>query len=72
VSTLAGGDKAFVKFSGTATFKGQTPTAGSGTWSFTGGTGKAKGITGHGTYKGVFKPDGAVTWTIDGMYSMKK
>jgi len=73
VATLANGDKTFVKFQGTGTYKAgnpPTPTGASGTWMFTGGTGTAKGITGKGTYKGAFKPDGAVTWTIDGTYSL--
>ena len=73
VATLANGDKAFVKVQGTGTYKAgnpPTPTAASGTWQFTGGTGTAKGITGKGTYKGAFKPDGSVTWTIDGTYML--
>jgi hypothetical protein len=72
VASLANGDKVYVRFQGSGTYKAgtpPTPTAASGTWSFTGGTGKAKGIAGKGTYKGTFKPDGAVTWQIDGTYS---
>jgi hypothetical protein len=73
VSTLANGDKSFVKFQGSGTYKAgnpPAPTAASGTFSFTGGTGKMKGLKGNGTYKGVFKADGSVTWTIDGTYSI--
>jgi len=70
VVTLASSDKAIVRFSGTTTFKNNMATAGQGTWSFTSGTGKAKGLKGKGTYKGTFKPDGSVTWQIDGDYTI--
>ena len=42
----------------------------SGTWSFTGGTGKLKGIKGKGTCKGTFKPDGTSSWDMEGEYQM--
>jgi hypothetical protein len=73
VASLDNGDKVFVKYQGTGTYKAGTPpapTAASGTWAFASGTGKAKGITGKGTYKGAFKPDGSVIWTIEGTYSI--
>ena len=73
VGTLANGDKAFVKFQGVGAYKAGTPpvpTTASGTWTYTGGTGKFKRLTGKGTYKGVFKADGSVTWTIEGTYSI--
>jgi hypothetical protein len=43
--TMDSGDKLFVCHEGTGTPDGQD-----GTWSFTGGTGKLKGIKGKGTY----------------------
>lgn len=45
VATMDSGDKVFVLHEGTGTSDGQD-----GTWSFTGGTGKLKGIKGKGTY----------------------
>jgi hypothetical protein len=52
VITMENGDKAFVRFSGASmSDKDGNPISGEGTWSYTGGTGKFKGITGKGTYK---------------------
>jgi len=45
VVTMDSGDKVFISHEGTGTPDGQD-----GTWSFTGGTGKLKGIKGKGTY----------------------
>jgi hypothetical protein len=53
------GDKAFVRFMGSGTSAKDGTTAGEGTWSYTGGTGKLKGITGKGTYKSTGNADGA-------------
>jgi hypothetical protein len=46
VITMDSGDKVFARHQGTGTF-GQDE---DGTWTFTGGTGKLKGIKGKGTY----------------------
>ena len=43
-----------------------------GTWSYTSGTGKLKGIKGKGTFKGTPNADGSVTYKIDGTYSLPK
>jgi len=68
VGTLAGGDKYFLEFKGTTTLKGQAPVSADCKWRFTGGTGKAKGITGKGKCKGTFSPDGTSSWDIEGEY----
>lgn len=71
VSNMANGDKVFVRFSGTDTMtKEGKPESTSGTWSYTGGTGKMKGITGKGTYRG--KPDasGNMVSEIEGEYRL--
>ena len=68
VGTLANGDKAFVQFQGTNTIKDKMPVTTQGTWSFTGGTGKMKGLSGKGTYKGKWNPDGTSTFEIEGEY----
>lgn len=68
VANLANGDKAFVSFQGTTTIKDKVPVATHGTWSFTGGTGKMKGLSGKGTYKGKWNPDGTSTFQIEGEY----
>ena len=46
------------------------PTAIEGTWTFTGGTGKMKGIKGHGTYKVTPAADGSASVTVEGEYTM--
>jgi hypothetical protein len=69
--TVEGGDKYFVRFSGSATStKEGNLEAASGTWKYTGGTGKLKGITGKGTYKGKGNADGSTTWEVEGDYTL--
>ena len=53
VVTMENGDKAFVRIvSGTSMLdKDGNPVSGEGTWAYTGGTGKFKGLKGKGTYK---------------------
>ena len=70
VATLANGEKAFVQFQGTTVIKDNLPVTGEGTWSFTGGTGKQKGIKGKGTFKGKWNPDGTSTFEIEGEYQL--
>jgi len=41
-----------------------------GTWSFTGGTGKLKGLKGKGTYKGTGNADGSMTYEVEGDYEL--
>ncbi len=71
VSTMANGDKIFVRFSGTDTLtKDGMPDTSAGTWSYTGGTGKFKGITGKGTYQGKADASGNVVSEIEGDYTL--
>ncbi len=67
---MANGDTIAVRFQGTGKAKAGKPVSGQGTWSFTGGSGKLKGIKGKGTYKGTANPDGSMTYTIDGEYAL--
>ena len=71
-ATLANGDKATAHFQGTAALKDGKFVSASGTWTFTSGTGKVKGIKGKGTYKGTPNADGTVTFQVDGEYSLPK
>jgi hypothetical protein len=71
VGSVAGGDKYFVRFKGTTTLKGEAPVSGVCKWSFAGGTGKLRGISGKGTCKGTFSADGKATWDINGTYTLK-
>ena len=71
VSTMANGDQFVVRYSGsTTTDKNGAVQAQSGTWSFVSGTGKLKGLTGKGTYKGTGAADGSVTTEVEGEYQI--
>jgi hypothetical protein len=70
VATLANGDKATARFQGTSTMKDGKLQSNSGTWTFSSGTGKFKGIKGKGTFKGTPNADGTVSYQVDGEYSM--
>jgi hypothetical protein len=72
VTTMDSGDKIFVKFQGGGTVKEGALQTDSGTWSYTGGTGKLKGIKGKGTYKGKGNADGTTTYEIEGDYQLTK
>jgi hypothetical protein len=68
VGTMANGDKYYVHFSGTGTVAADHSGSASGTWTFEGGTGKLKGLTGKGTYKSKNAADGTGTADIEGEY----
>lgn len=71
VSNMANGDKIFVRFFGTETEgKGGKPATSAGRWSYTGGTGKFKGITDKGTYKGKTDADGNIVSDVEGEYTL--
>ncbi len=69
-ATLANGDKTTAHFHGTAVMKDGKFQSGGGSWTFTGGTGKCKGIKGKGTYKGTPNADGTVSYKVDGEYQL--
>ena len=69
VITMDNGDKAYVRLQGTSSVKEGALTA-EGTWSYTGGTGKLKGLKGEGTYKGSGVLGGAGENQVEGEYSL--
>ncbi len=69
---MANGDKMYVRIQGSATLKDGTVESANGAWSFTGGTGKLKGVKGKGTYKGKDVPDGSATYEVEGEYELRK
>ena len=72
-STMASGDKIFVRFQGKSTYdKDGKMLTSKGTWSYTGGSGKLKGLKGKGTYDGKGSPDGTATYAIEGDYTLPK
>ncbi len=52
--------------------KNGAPQSAQGAWSFTGGTGKLKGIKGKGTYKGTFSADQSINYEVEGEYGLPK
>ena len=70
VATMDNGDKMFVSTKDSTPVKDKMPTNIAGTFTITGGTGKLKGIKGHGTYKVTPAADGTASVTIDGEYTM--
>ena len=70
VTVMDNGDKAFVRFTGTDVIKDGKPEPADGTWSYTGGAGKLKGLTGKGTYKSTPTADGGAEDQVDGDYSL--
>lgn len=69
VGTTASGDKFFVRLQGAATMKEGAVDSDDGKWTFTGGTGKLKGVKGGGTYKGKGGPEGT-TYEVEGEYTL--
>jgi hypothetical protein len=68
VGTMANGDKYYVHFHGNGAYAADHSGSANGTWTFEGGTGKLKGLTGKGTYKTTAKADGTSTADIAGEY----
>ena len=67
VGTMANGDSVFVRTEGTAVVKDGVVQSSRGKWTYVGGTGKFKGLTGTGTYKN----DGSTT-KVEGEYKLAK
>lgn len=72
VGTMANGDKYFVTSQSTMTVKEGVAQSSEGTWSYTGGTGKLKGLKGKGTVKGKAGADGTMTLEVEGEYQLPK
>ena len=71
IDMLVNGDRADVRYEGTARFEAGAWRSERGTWTFFGGTGKLKGIKGKGTYN--CKPAGeGLTCDIEGEYTLPK
>jgi hypothetical protein len=70
VSTMESGDKFFVSYQYISPMKDGKPGETSGKWSYTGGTGKLKGVKGGGTFKVTFGQDGTSTAEVEGEYTL--
>ncbi len=71
MGTMGNGDKYYVSFHENSVLKDGALESAQGKWSFTGGTGKLKGIKGGGTYKDKGGPEG-FTCEVDGEYELPK
>ena len=72
MSVMDNGDSTFVRFDGTMQMKKDGSGSNKGTWHYVRGTGKFKGISGSGTFKGEAAADGG-SWTdVNGHYSLGK
>lgn len=70
VSTMDNGDKTTASYSGTLQMNKDGSGTFKGTWKFTSGTGKFKGIRGTGTYTGSANADGSASGDIEGEYTL--
>ena len=70
VTIMDNGDKAYIRFQGTGTSKEGGAHTGEGTWSYTGGTGKLKGLKGKGTYKSSGATADATEDQVEGEYTL--
>ena len=68
IGSMANGDKYYVHFQSTGMVKPDHSGTSEGTWSFDGGTGKLKGLTGKGTFKSTNNADGTSTVSVEGEY----
>jgi hypothetical protein len=71
VGTMESGDKFFVSYQGTSTMKEGSAPELKGTWEFSGGTGKLKGLKDKGTYKCAPSGD-SQSCDIEGEYQLGK
>lgn len=71
VTTMESGDKYFVSYQGAGTLKDGAYQNTKGTWTYTGGTGKLKGIKGKGTYSCTAAGE-MVNCDIEGEYQLGK
>ena len=72
VETMANGDKINYTYTASGTMKNAQMASGTNKWQASGATGKFKGIKASGTCKGTGNPDGSITWTCSGTYSLPK
>ena len=71
-SVMDNGDSTFVRYEGTMSMKKDGSGTYKGTWKYVRGTGKLRGISGSGTYKGAGAADGTSWADISGHYSLGK
>lgn len=70
VSTMSNGDKYTVRYQGVTRANQDGTATFSGTWTFSSGTGKLRGIRGSGTYQGTGSADGSGVINVVGTYTL--
>ena len=71
-TVMDNGDSTIVRYEGTMQMKKDGSGTFKGTWKYVRGTGKFRGISGRGTYKGEGAADGSASGDITGHYSLGK
>lgn len=71
-TVMDNGDTTIVRYEGTAQLKKDGSSTYRGTWRWVRGTGKFRGITGSGTFKGAGAADGSTSSDVSGHYSLGK
>ena len=71
-SVMDNGDSTIVRYEGTSQMKKDGSGTIKGTWRYVRGTGKLRGISGSGTYKGEAAADGTSWADVSGHYSLAK
>jgi hypothetical protein len=71
-SVMDNGDSTIVRYEGTTQAKKDGSGSDKGTWRYVRGTGKFKGISGSGTFKGEAAADGSAWADVSGHYSLGK
>jgi hypothetical protein len=70
VGNMENGDKFYVSFHDSSAVKDGKPEDVKGTWMYTGGTGKLRGIKGKGTYTVTLNEDGSGVVDVEGEYTI--
>lgn len=71
VGETANGDQYFLRYEGTSALKDGIPLHLEGTWKFTGGTGRLRGLSGQGTYRAQPTPSGGMVFKLEGSYQVE-
>lgn len=72
VGTMANGDKFIARTLGRDSYKSGIFQSTQGTWTFSSGTGKLKGIKGGGAFTGTPDADGSLNLEVVGQYTLPK
>jgi hypothetical protein len=72
VITMGNGDRVVIVFHTVIAASNKLPQSAEGTFTITGGTGQMGGISGKGTFTGLFNTDGSATYRLQGEFALPK